>query len=155
MDDQECEEWAVDFRRRLGFSPVLLVPDPVRAARGGFALFSTGPDLLRFAAGLNGFCPRWPDGLSDEHRDLISAFFKELGAWTDSGGGRNSSQAGRDAAAVLGEHMAELAEADFVVGARERYFILTGGRGTEPLSWRILDVEVRPAKLAQVIPLAS
>jgi len=155
MDDQANEEWAADFRKRLGFSPVLVVPDPARSARKGFAIFGTGPDLLRFADGLNGFRPSWPHRLSDEHRDLVSAFFNDLGTWTDSYRGRNSSQARLDVARILGEHMAELAEAGFVVRARDRYFILTGGRATEPLSWRILDVEVARGNLAQVIALAS
>jgi hypothetical protein len=128
-----------------GFSPVLLVPDPVRAAPRGFRLFTTGSALLGFAGGSNGFRSIWPENPGEEYADRISAFFGVLRGWITDSGDQNSIQAEPDISRALDERIKELAAAGFVVGARERFLLLTGGHGAKPEAWRIVDIKIQPA----------
>lgn len=129
---------------RESFSPAVLVPDPARAGPGVFRLFATGSALLRFADGLNGFCSSWPEGLGEKHAELICALFSTLRDWMNASGGRDSIQAGPDISRTVDEYIEQLAKGGFVVGARERFFLLTGGADATPLSWRIVDITVQP-----------
>ena len=108
-------------------------------------LFATGSALWRFADGSNGFSSSQPEGLDEEHADLISAFFGTLQDWITAPGDQNSSQAELEVSRALDEHMKELAKAGSVVVARERFLVLAGGIDTVPLPWRIVDIKVRPA----------
>jgi len=128
-----------------GLSPVLLVPDPVRATPSSFRLFATGSALLRFASGLNGFRSIWPERLDEEHADRISAFFGVLRDWIAAPSDRSSIKAEPDLSRALDERIKELAMAGFVVSARERFLLLTGGRDAKPEPWRIVDIKVQPA----------
>jgi hypothetical protein len=136
-------------------SPALLVLDPTRAASRIFRLFTTASALLRFADGLNGFCWNWPEGLSEEHSDLISALFGILGDWMNASGGQDSIQAGPEISWTLDEHIKQLAKGGFVIGARERFFLLGGGTDAKELSWRIVDIKVQPAALVRVAVAAA
>ena len=143
-----------------GFSPVLVVPDPARAAAGPFRLFTTGSALLRFAGGLNGFRSIWPERLGDEHADLVSAFFGVLRDWIASGD-HNSIHAEPGVSRTLDKHIKALVISGFVVGARERFLLLTGGTGgtggieAKPESWRIVDIKVQPTVLAGIVDAAG
>ena len=66
------ESWVAGFSESSGFSPDLLLPDPVRAAPSPFRLFPTGSALLRFAGDSNGFRSIWPERPGGEHADLIN-----------------------------------------------------------------------------------
>lgn len=138
----------------LGLSPVLLVPDPVRAAPGPFRLFTTGSALLRFAGGLNGFRSIWPERPGDEHADLVSAFFGVLRDWVASAD-HNSIQAEPGISRTLDKHIKELAMSGFVVGARERFLLLAGGMDAKPESWRIVDIKIQPAVLVRIVDAAG
>jgi hypothetical protein len=127
------------------FSPVLLVPDPVRPAPSMFRLFTSGSALLLFAAGSNGFRSIWPYRLGGEHADRISAFFDVLRDWITNSDDQNSIQAEPDVSCALDERLKELATVGFVVGARERFLLLIGGNEAKPESWRIVDIKVQPA----------
>jgi len=137
-----------------GFSPVLLVPDPVRAAPGPFRLFTSGSALLRFADGLNGFRSIWPERLGDEHADLVAAFFGVLQDWIASAD-HNSIQAGPGVSQTLDRHIKELIMSGFVVGARERFLLLVGGIDAKPESWRIVDIKIQPAVLVRIVDAAD
>jgi hypothetical protein len=137
------------------FSPALLVPDPTRAAHGVFRIFTTGSALLHFADGLNGFCWSWPEGPREEHSDLISALFGILRDWMNASGDQASLQAGPDISQTLDEHMKQLVKSGFVVGARERFFVLTRGTEATPLSWRIVDINVQRAALVRAAVAAG
>jgi hypothetical protein len=128
-----------------GFSPVLLVSDPVRVAPRSYRPFTTGSALLRFAGGSNGFRSIWPERPGEEYADRISAFFGVLRGWITDSGGQNSSQVEPDVSRTLDERIKELATAGFVVSARERFLLLTGGRDAKPQPWRIVDIKVQPA----------
>jgi hypothetical protein len=134
-----------------GFSPVLLVPDPVRTAPRAFRLFTSGSALLRFAGGSNGFRSIWPEKPGEEYADRISAFFGVLRGWITDSGDQNSIQAEPDVSRALDEVIKELATADFVVGARERFLLLTGGRDAKPEPWRIVDIKVQPAVRGRIV----
>lgn len=142
---QIYEDWATAVSASPDSCPALLVPDPVRPVPGIFRLFTAGPALSSFMDGLNGFCSSWPERLGDAHRDLISAFFDDLRGWIAASGYWNSVSAGPDVSRALDEHIKALAKAGFVVGARERFLLLTGGIDAEPLSWRIIDIKVQLA----------
>ena len=152
-----------------GFSSVLVVPDPARAAAGPFRLFTTGSALLRFAGGLNGFRSIWPERLGDEHADLVSAFFGVLRDWIASGD-HNSIHAEPGVSRTLDKHIKALVISGFVVGARERFLLLAGGTGrtgrtgrtggiggieAKPESWRIVDIKVQPTVLAGIVDAAG
>jgi hypothetical protein len=137
--------WEFGFTRLSpGFSPALVIPDPARPTPGPFRHFWTGPALLCFLEASAGFCPNSPDGLSDEHECLVSTFFGDLRDWINTTGFLKSIQAGRCVALALNEQIKELTGAGFAVAARERFLLLTGGVNAEPLSWRIIDIEIRP-----------
>jgi len=150
MPREDLVSWVTAVRESAGFVPVLLLPDPARTASGGFRLFATGSALLRFAHGLNGLCSSCPEGLGEEPAGLISAFFGTLRAWVTTADRQHSSQADLEVSRALGEHMTELARIGFVVGARDRFLLLTGGSEAKPLSWRIVDVTVQPVALVEV-----
>jgi anti-anti-sigma factor len=146
--EQIYERWVTAFSESSGFSPGLLVTDPARAVPGVFRLFATGSALLRFAGGLNGFSSGWPDGLGPggpdrERADLISAFFGILRDWIAASGNQGSIQAEPDVSRALDERITELAKAGFIVAARERFLLLTGGVDAKTLSWRIVDIRVQ------------
>jgi anti-anti-sigma factor len=143
--EQIYERWVTAFSESSDFSPALVVPDPDRPVPGSFRIFTTGSAFLRFAGGLNGFCSSWPEGLGKEHAGLISAFFGVLRDWIATSGDRNSIQAEADVSWALHEHIKELAKGGFVIWARERHLLLTGGIDAKPLSWRIVDIKVQPA----------
>jgi hypothetical protein len=113
-------------------------------------VFTTGSALWHFIDGCAAFVPSWPNGLSDEHEDLIAAFLDDLRDWNDAVGSTDSYVAKRDAARALGEHVMRLAKAGFLIGAKERSCLLTGGVG-EPVPWCVIDIEVQPAATAQVV----
>lgn len=135
---------AVPRPRSSGPNPVFLVPDPIRAAPSSFRVFTTGPALLRYADGSNGFRSIWPERPGEEHADHISAFFDVLRFWITASGSQTSIQAEPDVSRVLDERIEELAKAGFVVAARERFLLLTGGNA-KPNPWRIIDIKVQRA----------
>jgi hypothetical protein len=159
MHREELVRWATAVSESAGLSPVLLIPDPAQTAPGEFRLFATGSALLRFAGGLNGLCSSCPVGLDEEHADVISAFFGILRAWVTAADRQHSIQAELDVSRALSAQITELARAGFVVGARDRFVLLTGGIEAKPLSWRIVDVTVQPAALVKAqrwpLPVSS
>jgi len=145
---------AVPRPESSGFSPVLLVPDPIRAASRSFRVFTTGPALLRYADGSNGFRSIWPEGLSEEHADRIAAFFGVLRDWIITPGGQNSIHAEPDVSRVLDVRIKELATAGFVVAARERFLLLTGGNA-KPKPWRMVDIKIQSAVRVRIVAAAG
>lgn len=145
------ESWIAEVDKSNSFGPLQLVPDPTRPIPKVLKIFTTGSSLWHMIDGSTAFYPSWPAGLSDEHEDLIAAFLDDIRDWNDCVGGQESYQAKRDAARGLGEHIQLLAEAGFLVGARERFCLLTGGVQQEPSPWRVIDIEIQPASLAQVV----
>lgn len=145
------ELWIADLGKSNSFGPVQLVPDPTRPISKVLKIFTTGSGLWHLVDGSAAFYPSWPAGLSDEHEDLIAAFLDDVRDWNDCVGGQESYRAKRDASRGLGEHIKLLAEAGFFAGARERFCLLTGGVQQEPSPWRVIDIEIQPAALAQVV----
>ncbi len=145
------ESWIAELDKSNSFGPVQLVPDPTRPIPKVLKIFTTGSGLWHMIDGSTAFYPSWPAGLSDEQEDIIAAFLDDVRDWNDCVGGQESYQAKRDAARGLGEHIKLLAEAGFLVGARERFCLLTGDVQQEPSPWRVIDIEIQPASLAQVV----
>lgn len=144
MDGHRARARCTAGRAAAG-TPVLVIPDPHRPTPGMFRFFANGPALVRFADGVSGFCLSRPDGLCGERHDLVSAFFGDLSDWIGARNNGDAVQARRDIYQVLDEEMRDLAQAGLVVAARERFVLLTGGIDPAPLSWRIIDIDVRPA----------
>jgi hypothetical protein len=55
----------------------------------------------------------------------------------------------------LDECIKKLAKGGFVVGARERFFLLTGGADAKPLSWRIVDIKIQAAVPVTIVDAAG
>jgi hypothetical protein len=126
----------------------------IRAAPRSFRVFTTGPALLRYTDGSNGFRSIWPERIGAEDADRIAAFFGVLRDWITTSGGQNSIQAEPDVSQVLDERIKELATAGFVVAARERFLLLTGGNA-KPKPWRIVDIKVQPAVRVRIAAAAG
>ena len=133
-----------------GVRSVVFVPDPARPASRSFRLFTAGPALLRFVDGSNAFCSFWPERLSGEQRDRISAFFADLREWINTSGDQHSARSRWDISRAVDRHLRSLAAADLAVGARERFLILTGGKDAQPLPWRVTDIKVQAVMPAQI-----
>jgi len=109
----------------------------------------TGSAIWDFAQGAMAFYPSWPGSLR-EQRDLVAAFLDDLRDWIDVASMNDSYQAGRDAAKHLANHVKALNEASLLIGVRERHCLLAGGP-QEPSPWRVLDIEIQPLSIAQVV----
>jgi hypothetical protein len=108
--------------------------------------------LWYFVDGSEAFYPTWPGGLGDENEDMIASFCDDLRDWLDvAGGPLELFRAKRDASRALGEHIKRLAEAGFLIGARERFCLLVGGTAPEPSTRRVIDIEIQPAAVARVV----
>jgi hypothetical protein len=67
---------------------------------------------------------------------------------------RHKALAGRDAAKHLQEHVQALTESGLLIGARQRFCLLTGG-SQEPSPWHVLDIEIQPLSIAQLVDEAG
>jgi hypothetical protein len=145
------EEWVATLGEPTGPGPIRLVPDPTRPLRKTLTIITTGSALWRFVEGSHGFYANSPDGLSDEQADLIDGFFEGLRDWGDIAGEIDSFRAKRDACRYFDGYIKDLAEAGFIVGARERSLLLTGGIDAQPSPWRAYDIEVHLMDDAQIV----
>src|SRR6266566_3103778 len=136
------EEWEASLGETNDPGPVRLIPDPARPPKKMLKLMISGTELWHFVDGSYSCNPVWPSGLSDEHEDLIAAFFDNVGDWIDCSGELSFSEQ-RHACRSLNENIGELAKAGFVVGVRERRLLLTGGVSKAPQPWRAFDIEVQ------------
>ncbi len=130
--------------------PARLVPDPTRPTKKMLKLMISGTELWHFVNGAYSCNPAWPSGLSDEHEDLIAAFFDNVGDWNNCSGDLSFTEQ-RHACRSLNENIEELAKVGFVVWARERFLLLTGGINQEPWPWRAVDIVVRPFDLMHLV----
>jgi hypothetical protein len=144
------EEWIATLGETTNPGPVRLIPDPARPQKKMLKLVISGAALWHFVDGAHAFYPCWPDGLSDEHEDLIAALFDNVRDWIDISGELSFSEK-RNARRSLNENIEELAGAGFVVGARDRFLLLTGGVNQEPWPWRAVDIEVQRFSAMQLV----
>ncbi len=145
---QDHENWIASLGEDGG--PPRLVPDPTRPAAKTLRVCMTGSAIWDFAQGAMAFYPSWPGSLSEEQRDLAAAFLDDLRDWIDVASMNDSYQVGRDAAKHLADHVKALSEASLLIGVRERHCLLAGGP-QEPSPWRVLDIEIQPLSIAQVV----
>jgi hypothetical protein len=148
---RQHEKWVVSQDETSDPGPVHLIPDPVRPPKKMLTLVPNGTALWRFVRGACSSSSSWPEGLSDEHEDLIAAFFDNLSDWMDISGDLDSHRDELIARRALDESIHELAKAGFVVGARKRSLLLTGGFDKPPLPWHAFDIEVQPFNLMQLV----
>lgn len=146
---RDHEAWVAKLGEKTEPGPVRLVPDPEHPTPKVLKLFTTGTAFWDYFSGSKSFSPGRPEGLSDEDEDLIAGFFQELQDWMDLAGmGHDTFKTNRDASKSLGSRISELAEAGFLLGARRRYMLLTGGIDEAPVPWRSTDVEIHRASEA-------
>jgi hypothetical protein len=145
---RQHEEWVASQTSDPG--PVRLIPDPARPSKKMLTLVTNGTALWRFVRGAYSFFPKSSYGLSDEHEELIAAFFDNLRDWLDAGD-LDSYREELHARRALDESIEELTMAGFVVGARERFLLLTGGVNSAPSPWRAFDIEVHPFSAMQMV----
>jgi hypothetical protein len=113
-------------------------------------LVTNGAELWRFVKGSYSFFPKSSYGLSDEHEELIAAFFDNLRDWLDAGD-LYSYREELHARRALDESIEELTMAGFVVGAREGFLLLTDGVNSAPSPWCAFDIEVHPFSAMQMV----
>jgi len=148
---RQHEEWVASQGETIDHGPVRLIPDRTRPPKKMLTLITSGTALWRFVKSAHSSFTSSPDGLSDAHEDLIAAFFDNLQDWMDISGDFDSYRDELNARRALDESIKELAKAGFVVGARERFLLLTGGVDKAPSPWRTFDVEVQPFNLMQMV----
>jgi hypothetical protein len=125
-----------------------LVPDPAHPLPKTLKLFTSGTAFYRYFAGWSySFTPGWPEGLSDEHEDLIAEFLQDVNDWLLDAGGDSYTTA-REASKVMQEHIDKLGEAGFLLGARRRHLLLTDDSDIPPDPWRDMVIEIYPTSLA-------
>lgn len=130
--------------------PSRLVADPTHPVPKKLRLCMTGSALWNLMSGVYSFYPSWPEGLSEKQQDMIASFLDDLRDWMDLTSFNDSYQAGRDAARHLNEHVKALTETGLLIGARQRHCLLTGG-AQEPSPWRVLEIEIQPLRIAQLV----
>jgi hypothetical protein len=140
---RQHEEWVASLGEITDPGPVRLIPDPARPPKRILTLVTSGTALWPFVRGAHSSYPSWPDGLSDEQEELIAAFFDNLTDWMDISGHLDSYRDELQVRRSLDENIQELANAGFIVGARKKFLLLTGGVDKTPSSWRAFDIEVQ------------
>ncbi len=149
---RQHEEWIASLgEHRDDPGPVRLIPDPKRPPEKVLTLITSGAALWNFVKGAYSFYPSSPDGLSNEHEEIIAGFFDSLRDWIDISDDLDSYREELHARRSLDENIEDLARAGFVVGARKRFLLLTGGVNAEPSSWRAFDVQVQRFGEMQVL----
>ena len=146
---RQHEEWITSLGENTDLGPVRLIPDPARPAKKTLKLIISGSDLWHFVDGACALYPRWPSGLSDEHEDLIAALFDNMQDWNDISSDLSFREK-RNASRSLNENILELAAAGFIIGAREKHLLLTGGVSRQPQQWRVVEIEIQPFNLMQL-----
>jgi hypothetical protein len=144
---RDHEQWVARLGEQPDPGPTRLVPDPEHPVPKMLKLFTNGTAFWHYFAGSIAFYPSWPEGLSDEHEDLIAAFLQDLEDWMDVDGVGDTYRIARDASKAMAHHISELAKAGFFLGARRRQMLLTGGIDAAPVPWRVMDIEIQPAYL--------
>ena len=146
---RQHEEWVAS--RDADPGPVRLIPDPTRPPKKMLTLITNGTALWHFVKGAYSSFTSSPDGLSDEDEDLIAGFFDNLRDWMDISGDFDSYRDELHARRALDENIEELAKAGFVVGARERFLLLTGGVNSAPSPWRAFEIQVQRFSEMQMV----
>jgi 5-methylcytosine-specific restriction endonuclease McrA len=147
---RQHEEWVASLGETANPDSVRLIPDPARPPKEMLKLIISGTELWHFVNGACSCNPAWPTGLSDENEDLIATFFDNVGDWNNCSGDLSFTEQ-RHACRSLNENIEELAKAGFVIWARERFLLLTGGVNREPWPWRAVDIVVRPFDLTHLV----
>lgn len=130
--------------------PVRLVPDPKYPRPEALKLCLTGSQLWDNMAGVMAFYPSYPDGLSEDQRDVVAPFLGALRDWMDAVSFDDSFSAGRDAAKHLGEHVKVLADQGLLIGVMQRHMLLSGGINADPSPWLVLDIELQAVRRARL-----
>ena len=148
---RDHEAWAAKIGNKGDLGPTRLIPDPAYLVPKALKLFTNGTAFWNYFDGCLSFRPSWVGNLSDEHEDMIAEFFQNLEDWMDVAGGVGHSYSEkREAAKAMGHHISELAEAGFLLGARKRHLLLTGGVDSPPTPWLMMDIEIQPASVASL-----
>jgi len=142
----EHEEWVTKIGAMSDPGPVRLVPDPKHPVPKALRIFTNGTTFWNFFSRSKSFVPRWPAGLSDQDEDLIAEFFQDLEDWLDCVGGvYGTFSENRNASKAMSHHISKLAKAGFLVGARRRCMLLTGGIDATSVPWLSVDIEIHRA----------
>ena len=146
---RDHEAWAAKLGEKPDPGPTRLVPDPAHPTPKMLKLFMDGTSFWHYVARSYQCQPSWPTGLSEEHLDLIHEFLQDMQDWIDIDD--HSYSMARDASKSLNRHITDLIKAGFLVGARRRHFLLTGGVDAAPVPWVLIEVEIQPASVAELV----
>jgi hypothetical protein len=143
---RDHEAWIAKLGEKPRRGRTRLALDPAHPLPNRLKLYTSGTAFWHDFQGSLSFHPRWPEGLSDEHEDLIAAFLQDIKDWMDIGD--DSYTAAREASKAMQAHIDELAKAGFLLGARRRYLLLSDDSDVPPDSWRDMEIEIQPADIA-------
>ncbi|MDI5971529.1 HNH endonuclease [Streptomyces sp. SL13] len=150
---REIKEWHAAWVRRLlddsVSGDVRLVPDPAFPQPRVLELITRGNPLWNMIKTSVTFEYALPDGLPDDEDSSIVEFLDLLRDYLDIAPELYSVRDNRDAEKSLQEHIRELVEQDFLVGAYVRHMLYVDGHGA-PMAWPMLRVEVLPTSAAVV-----
>jgi hypothetical protein len=79
------EAWIAKLGKKPSPGGTRLVRDPAHPEPKTLKLFTSGTAFWHYFAGVYSFRPSWPEGLNDEHEDLITEFLQDLQDWMDIG----------------------------------------------------------------------
>jgi hypothetical protein len=146
---KEHEIWASQLGEKRDPGPIRRIPDPAHRVPKMLKLYTSGTAFWNDFDGCFSFTASRPEGLSEEHEDLLAEFFQDVEDWMDIAGGAGATYSmKRDASRAMSRHITELAKAGFLLGARKRHTLLTGGVDAPPVPWGEMDIEIQPASVA-------
>ncbi|MFI5849360.1 HNH endonuclease [Micromonospora chalcea] len=143
------EDWNASLDRP-GPSPIKVVPDPSHPDPKLLKVITSGNALWSMVEASKAFQHSRPDHVPDEDEELIIDFLDSVREWGDISSELESLREKREAAKSLNEQIRGLADAGYVVGAKLRHMLMTGGVFDEPWPWPMLVVEVQPAAHARL-----
>lgn len=143
------EEWNASLDQP-GPRPIKLVPDPSHPDPKLLKVITSGNALWSMIEASKVFAHSRPDHVPDGDEELIIDFLDSVREWGDISPELESLREKHEAAKSLNEQIRGLADAGYVVGAKLRHMLMTGGAFDEPWPWPMLVVEVQPTALARL-----
>lgn len=144
---RDHETWVAKLGEKKTSGRMRWVPDPAHPVPKRLDVFTSGTAFWHYFARGYSFTSSWPEGLSDEHEDLIVGFLQDLKDWMDITD--DSYTMARDASKAMDRHVIDLAKAGFLLAARRRHYLLTTDGSDDPADpWISIDIEIQPTHIA-------
>jgi hypothetical protein len=149
---RQHEKWVAELGEKRDPGPIRLIPDPAYQDPELLKPFLSGSDFWSEFDGCYRIESSRPKGLSEEHEDLIIEFLQSLEDWMDiAGGATGTISMKRDASKAMDHYISELLKAGFLLGAKRRQMLLTGGIDAPPVPWGVMVIQFQRANDAMLV----